>query len=213
MGRPGREGAAPDGDDAAKEGSWPDVAPEVDQWAMRWKRGEARLAIDVSRFVILRAQNYRGQGGLNVNDKKIVETRMHKKEVTGETWSQCSSSTKGLFWVRKQSRKVIGRQGLVAGHAHDVRLGWAIERYWRAEDPNFLCLGPGPSLGGVPGKKRLMVWGFCRAKISPVASLHQRSMSSASMLTPQVLKMYWLMPDNNSPTHVVWSWLGLRRRD
>ena len=59
--------------------------------------------------------------------------------------------------VKQQSRKVIGRQGLVAGHAHDVRLGWAIERYWRAEDPNFLCLGPGPSLGGVPGKKRLMV--------------------------------------------------------
>lgn len=64
---------------------------------MRWKRGEARLAIDESRFVILRAQNYRGQGELNVNDKKTVETRMHKKEVTGETWSQCSSSTKGLF--------------------------------------------------------------------------------------------------------------------
>ena len=58
-----------------------------------------------------------------------------------------------------------------------------------------------------------MVWGFRRAKVSPVWSLQLRSMSSGSMRTPHVSKIYWLMPARNFPIDVVWSWLGLSRRE
>ena len=53
---PGKEVAKPDDDDAPGEGRWRVVAKGVDQESMWRNRGEARLAADESRLVILRAQ-------------------------------------------------------------------------------------------------------------------------------------------------------------
>jgi hypothetical protein len=45
----------------------------------------------------------------------------------------------------------------------------------------------------------VMIWWEQRAKVFPVQLLHQRSMASASMLTPQVLYMYNLLWYKRSP--------------
>jgi hypothetical protein len=70
-----------DDDEAPREGRWREFAEGANQESMRRHRGEARLAADESRFVILRAervtQRKKQKGKRHISDN---EKRKHHHE-------------------------------------------------------------------------------------------------------------------------------------